>query len=157
MVVFLGVSWGIAAFVTMTNWDIDLMAIADLPVFQALRTKMQWHQARQRVLAENVANADTPGFQARDIKAVSFTNSLKGSRAQSVRQMVTDEGHLRARSDNGPHKSTKVGSFEITPEGNSVVLEEQMMKITANQLDYQAATSIYSRGMGLIKTALGKR
>lgn len=133
------------------------MAISDLPVFQALRTKMHWHQERQRVLAENVANADTPDFQARDVKAVNFTNSLKGSRALNVRQAMTQEGHMSAHSDSGAFKSDKVGSFEITPEGNSVVLEEQMMKITANQMDFQAATSIYSRGMGLIKTALGKR
>ncbi len=133
------------------------MAITDLPVFQALRTKMQWHQARQKVLAENVANADTPGFHSRDLREVSFTNTLKGSRAQYVRQAVTNEGHMQARSQDGPNRPQKVGSFEITPEGNSVVLEEQMMKVTANQMDYQAATSIYARGLGVIKTALGKR
>ncbi|AXS41202.1 flagellar basal body rod protein FlgB [Breoghania sp. L-A4] len=133
------------------------MAVTDLPIFQALRTKMQWHQTRQKVLAENVANADTPDFHSRDIKQVSFTNTLKGSRSQYVQQAVTQEGHMRTGSHNGPNRPREVGSFEITPEGNSVVLEEQMMKITANQMDYQAATSIYTRGMGLIKTALGKR
>ena len=40
------------------------MSINDLPVLSALRTKMQWHQERQRVLSENVANSDTPEFQA---------------------------------------------------------------------------------------------
>ena len=44
------------------------MAVTDLPLFQALKSKMQWHQTRQVVLAENIANADTPGFEARDVK-----------------------------------------------------------------------------------------
>ena len=39
------------------------MAISDIPGLSALRTSMQWHQQRQRVLAENVANADTPNYQ----------------------------------------------------------------------------------------------
>ena len=38
------------------------MAINDLPILSALRTKMQWHQERQRVLAENISNANTPNF-----------------------------------------------------------------------------------------------
>ena len=40
------------------------MAITDLPIFSMLRTRMQWHQERQRLLAENVANADTPNYRA---------------------------------------------------------------------------------------------
>ena len=44
----------------------------------------------------------------------------------------------------------------LGPKGNNVVLEEQMMKVTQNQMDYQAATTLYSRGLGLIRTALSK-
>ena len=43
------------------------MAITDIPIFSMLRTRMQWHQERQRVLAENVANADTPKLPRRAI------------------------------------------------------------------------------------------
>ena len=48
------------------------MAISDIPIFSMLRTRMQWHQERQRVLAENVANADTPKFQPRDLTPLEF-------------------------------------------------------------------------------------
>jgi flagellar basal-body rod protein FlgB len=47
-------------------------------------------------------------------------------------------------------------NFEIRPGGNAVSLEDQMLKVAANQMDYQAATTLYARGLGLIKTALGK-
>src|SRR5260370_38668349 len=48
------------------------MSISDLPVLSALRTKMQWHQERQRVLSENVSNSDTPNFKPRDLVAPKF-------------------------------------------------------------------------------------
>ena len=48
------------------------MAISDIPIFSMLRTRMQWHQERQRVLAENVANADTPRFRAARSQAADF-------------------------------------------------------------------------------------
>ena len=45
------------------------MVITDLPLFSMLRTRMHWHQERQRVLAENVSNANTPEFRPRDLAA----------------------------------------------------------------------------------------
>src|SRR5215470_3806727 len=48
------------------------MPISDMPIFSMLRTKMQWHQERQRLLAENVANADTPKFTPRDLVPLNF-------------------------------------------------------------------------------------
>ncbi len=52
------------------------MPISDIPILSMLRERMQWHQARQQVLAENVANADTPNYQARDIVAPDFERQL---------------------------------------------------------------------------------
>jgi len=49
------------------------------------------------------------------------------------------------------------GNFEIRPTGNAVNLEDEMMKVAANQMDYQAATALYTRSLNLIKIALGKR
>ena len=53
--------------------------------------------------------------------------------------------------------STGAATFEVRPTGNAVSLEDEMLKVAANQMDYQAATALYTRGLGLIKTALGKR
>ncbi|HVQ66654.1 MAG TPA: flagellar basal body rod protein FlgB, partial [Bradyrhizobium sp.] len=47
--------------------------------------------------------------------------------------------------------------FLTKPAGNAVNLEDQMLKVSANQMDYAAATSLYSRSLGLLKTAIGKR
>ena len=48
------------------------MPISDIPIFSMLRTRMQWHQERQKVLAENVANADTPNFKPKDLVPLDF-------------------------------------------------------------------------------------
>ena len=55
-----------------------------------------------------------------------------------------------------PHDGGK-SAFQTRPAGNAVNLEDQMLKVSANQMDYAAATSLYSRSLGLIKTAIGKR
>ena len=57
------------------------MAISDIPLFSMLRTRMQWHQERQRILAENVANADTPQFQPRDLAPPQFDRAPAGHAA----------------------------------------------------------------------------
>lgn len=132
------------------------MAAMDLPIFQALKSKMQWHQTRQSVLAENIANANTPGYVSRDVKSYSFDDHI-GLQNAAVSTSVTKIGHISGSvSGSLPAKVEKLDSFEITPDGNNVNLEEQMMKITQNQMDFQAATSLYTKGLGLIRTALSK-
>ncbi|WP_319773009.1 flagellar basal body rod protein FlgB [Breoghania sp.] len=133
------------------------MGISNISVFQALKTKMQWHQERQGVLSQNVANADTPGYMGRDLKAPVFSDSLeKATNVKPVKLAVTEPGHMHASSNRTFGLDRKAGSFEVTPDENSVVLEEQMMKVTSNQMDYQAAATLYSRGLGLLKTAIGR-
>jgi flagellar basal-body rod protein FlgB len=51
--------------------------------------------------------------------------------------------------------NSKTG-FETRPAGNGVNLEDEMMKVSANQMDYAAVTSLYSKSLHLLKTAIGK-
>ncbi|WP_040617249.1 flagellar basal body rod protein FlgB [Roseibium sp. TrichSKD4] len=132
------------------------MAISDIPLFQALKSKMQWHQVRQGVLSENVANADTPRYSAREVTAFSFADHV-GLAQSGLSTSVTKVGHISGSAAPGvASKAEERDMFEVTPSGNNVVLEEQMMKVTQNQMDYQAATTLYSRGLGLIRTALSR-
>ncbi len=135
---------------------VNRMTVTDLPLFQALKSKMQWHQTRQGVLAENIAHADTPGYQAREVKAYSFQEHI-GRQSFGLTTATTKAGHIEvAISGQGKVKAEERDTFEITPSGNSVNLEEQMMKITENQMDYQAVTALYTKGLGLIRKALSK-
>jgi flagellar basal-body rod protein FlgB len=131
------------------------VAITDLPIFSMLRTRMQWHQERQRILAENVANADTPDFRPRDLAPVDVDRLV--SPPGGVVLARTQAGHMGASFGSGVFEAQREGRYEIRPTGNAVNLEDEMLKVAANQMDYQAATSLYSRSLGLFKTALGKR
>ena len=134
------------------------MPISDIPIFSMLRTRMQWHQERQRVLAENVSNADTPGFRPRDLVAPKF-DRVTPSATAGVTLTRTDAGHqasAAAGDGSSSFASARNTGQEIRPTGNAVSLEEEMIKVAANQMDYQAATAVYTRSLGLIKTALGR-
>ena len=131
-----------------------LMAIADIPILSMLRTRLDWAQTRQRVLAENVANADTPNFRPRDIAQPTFDSAPS---ITPVRLATTEIGHIAGGDSADAFRTQRANGYEIRPTGNAVNLEEEMMKVASNQMDYQAAISLYSRSMGLFRTALGKR
>ena len=135
------------------------MAINDLPILSALRTKMHWHQERQRVLAENISNSDTPNFKPRELVEPKFDNkgSSVGGSMGSLAMMRTSTSHM-AVSGGGTSFNGDGGrsGFMTRPAGNAVSLEEQMLKVSANQMDYAAATSLYSKSLHLLKTAIGR-
>ena len=134
------------------------MAINDLPVLSALRTKMQWHQERQRVLAENISNSDTPNFKPRDLVEPKFNSGGAGSGPMgSLAMMRTSASHIAPSAGGGSFAQNTKAGYETRPAGNAVNLEDEMLKVSANQMDYAAATSLYSRSLGLLKTAIGKR
>jgi len=133
------------------------MPISNVSIFSMLRTKMQWHQERQRLLAENVANADTPKFRPRDLSALKPDPARQAT--ASVTLARTTPAHLAqsAAIAGAQFQLDRRGDFEVRPTGNAVSLEDEMLKVASNAMDFQAATALYTRGLGLIKTALGKR
>lgn len=130
------------------------MPISDIPILSMLRTRMQWHQDRQRLLAENIANADTPKFRPHDLAPPDFGRAPQATGVSLVR---TSAAHIAASGSgaSSQFQSERKGSFAVRPGGNAVSVEDEMMKVAANQMDYQAATQLYARSLALIKTALG--
>ena len=135
------------------------MPISDLPILSMLRTRLEWTQSRQKVLAENVANADTPGFQARDLAPLKFQPAGEPAASTGpVALATTEPGHIAGSgpSSTAFHSRTD-GNYEVRPTGNAVNLEEEMMKVAANQMDFQEATALYTHSLNLIKIGLGKK
>jgi flagellar basal-body rod protein FlgB len=130
------------------------MAISDIPILSMLRTRMEWHQERQRVLAENVANADTPNYQARDLASPDFSRELSVASLDLAR---TDPQHMAGEGINDSQFASETGGrFEVRPRGNTVTHEDEMMKLASNQMDFEAVASLYTRSLALIKLAIGK-
>jgi flagellar basal-body rod protein FlgB len=149
----------------------QVMSVTDLPILGLLRTRMQWHQTRQKLLSENVANADLPGFKPRDLanpelgraksRGAGFgTVALaQPEGASGAGLAVTSPAHITiAQAGEGPGADARrIKGFEVRPSGNGVNLEEEMMKSGDNQADYQLATSLYQKSLETLKIAIGKR
>ena len=134
------------------------MAISDLPTLSILRTKMQWHEERQRLLAENVSNSNTPNFKPRDLVEPTFevgSGKIDGG-ATTLPMARTSASHIASDGADPTFNQNNHAGFLTRPAGNSVSLEDEMLKVSANQMDYAAVTSLYSKSLALLKTAIGK-
>lgn len=138
------------------------MAFSDLPVLGMLKYKMKWHQARQGVLAQNIANADTPHYKPQDVKRGDFSSFMSGTAKMSsgIGVANTQPMHIAIPAisfGSSPQgfEAESSADWEITPDRNGVTLEDQMIKVTENQMEYQAATTLYSRSLGLLRLAVG--
>ncbi|MFP4097589.1 MAG: flagellar basal body rod protein FlgB [Alphaproteobacteria bacterium] len=137
------------------------MTTQDIGLFQALSAKMDYLNQRQSVIAQNIANADTPGYRPQDLASVDFS-SLLGASAQRGALSLPDVGVVKT---NAQHISTGAGqnvkvndqksTYEVAPAGNAVVIEEQLVNASQNVMDYNLMVNVYQKQVGLIRTALG--
>jgi flagellar basal-body rod protein FlgB len=132
------------------------MDITQIPLFEMLRGRLGYLSERQRVISENVANSDTPGFAPRDLKPFNFQAQMQQA-SQAMTPMVTQPGHMlpkNARTGAAAGvKSIKSKDSETTLDGNSVVLEEEMLKMTDARMNYEAAIGFYQKSMNLLRMA----
>jgi flagellar basal-body rod protein FlgB len=109
---------------------------------------------RQRLIAENVANADTPGFRARDI--ADFAATLDSEPAFAAR--TTRPGHIPFGADShgfDPLEQAAMGAE--TPNGNSVSLEDQMMRAAEVRQEHDLALGTYAKSLEILRAAVSKR
>jgi flagellar basal-body rod protein FlgB len=133
------------------------MDFKQIPLIAQAKEQLRWLGQRQEVLAQNVANADTPGFRARDLKPLSFGEMIAAP--DPVRMNITRAGHIESRrSGDGPFKvSEQRKPYETSPDGNAVILEEQMAKVSETQLSYSLANELYRKQLGMFRIALGQK
>lgn len=141
------------------------MTIQDIGLFQGLSAKMDYLNQRQGLIAQNIANADTPDYQAKDLVDTDFS-SLLGKSASSertrtsipdVKVRTTDGQHLgMIGSGNTQFKArAKEGTYEVSPSDNSVIIEEQLVSASENMMDYSLMLNVYKKQVGMLKMAIG--
>ncbi len=129
-----------------------------LNVFEAVARRMAWLGQRQQVLSHNISNADTPDFVPRDLEESTFARSLTRY-FSAARPATTHSAHFSTAADvkTGSYPERKDRDvYEVTPSGNAVVLEEQMVKMSKNQMDYLTMTSLYRKHLELLRIAIGR-
>lgn len=126
-----------------------------LSLFRLAEQRLSWLDQRQKVLAQNVANADTPGFAPRDL--VPFARHLDrvGGAGSGVAQARTSAGHMQG-SGAVPGARIDRAVRETTMDGNRVALDEQLMKVSDTEIHQGLTSSLYRKYLGLFRTALGR-
>jgi flagellar basal-body rod protein FlgB len=133
------------------------MNLSDTSLISMLREKMSWLNSRQGLLSQNVANADTPGYAARDLKPIDFEKELReNTRTDANTLRVTDPRHIAInKSADGFDEQLISGQGAADPNGNTVGVEEEMIKVADTQAQYQAAANIYAKTVSMMRTAIG--
>lgn len=133
------------------------MDLGKFQIFSMLTRRMAWLGQRQQVLAQNIANANTPGYTPRDLKPLDFRRAM-GEADGRLAMRVTNVAHLSAPGAPAPRfvAEKERDVYESTPTGNSVVLEEELMKVSKTVMDYRLMADLYRKHVSMIKTALGR-
>src|SRR4051812_4834834 len=107
------------------------MEVADFPLFSMLKQRMTWLNQRQDVLSQNVANADTPHYVARDLKPLDFDQILGGAGQSGTSMMTTNARHISlSQSHAGKFEDHETPDQAFNPNGNAVALEVEMIKVS---------------------------
>lgn len=134
------------------------MTTQNIGLFQALGSKMDFLNHRQRLISQNIANADTPGYKPKDLKELDFGSTLDKvlrSKTSTARMERTQDGHLGKAGSSGVASTREQrGTYEVSPAGNAVVIEEQLVNANKTQLDYNLITSVYKKNVGMLKMAI---
>ena len=127
-------------------------------IFSLLGKRMDWLGQRQQVLAQNIANADTPEYVPHDLKPQDFRRMVERNFAPGLKPVATQGGHIQTSSLKADDRGVEdKNNYEVAPSGNAVVVEEQLVKVTQTQNDYNAITNLYKKQIAMFKMALRGR
>jgi len=133
------------------------MNLFDSPYFSLLRERLDQLATRQRLIAENIANAATPGFQPRDIDASAFQRAARraANGGPGVTLAMTHPGHMAPGGGTSPVAAQVVTrpDTETTIDGNSVVLEDQMVRAAETRMAFESGLALYQKGLQLMRMA----
>lgn len=128
------------------------MEVGAVGLFDLAWQRMEYLSQRQKVVASNIANADQPGYRAKDLRP--FTEVLAGVGGSGPAR--THESHLSGTRPAGRWGAEIVPGWERSPSGNTVVLEEQISKGSDIRESYALASGVLSKGHAMLRAAIGR-
>jgi flagellar basal-body rod protein FlgB len=137
--------------------------LEEIDLFRLAGDRMRYLTERQTVVAKNIANADTPGFRAQDSAPFTFDSALlrtgasatNAGSAASLTLARTQPQHIALSPRGGAvQRPAKSNSYGEKPDGNTVSLEEQMVKSTDIGNGFALATAAYAKSLSLMKIAI---
>ena len=122
-----------------------------IPLFDLAEQRLAWTDRRQEVLAQNIANLNTPNWQAKDLKP--FEQALAGAGGPALAR--TDPGHLAGTQDTAAQSLLTTQASGREPDGNAVSLDDQLTKVADTATAQTIATTLYKKYMSMFSLALG--
>ncbi len=146
------------------------MAVGRIALLDAIKSKMGWLARYEKLLSQNIANAETPGYKARGLERPDFGALLDrvgatrprrdGDVTAAVRPVhliATSPAHfgvsLTAAGEGRPGEPV---STEPKPNGNTVDLESELVEVGKTQMDYGLMVELYRKQLGFLRLALGR-
>ena len=137
------------------------MVFDKLPLAAMMAKKMAWLTRRSEVLAQNIANSNTPGYKARDLQETSFRRLVArelGGAQGAAQPRMTHLAHMSgpSRTQAAYRVEDESDVPEIDISGNTVSMAQQMQQLGETQLSYQMVVDLYRKHLGMFRTALGR-
>ena len=123
-----------------------------IAVLELAEKRLAWTDRRQQVLAQNIANANTPKFQAHDL--MPFAAII--ARHASAELVQTQPNHIAPPAGPGAGIAPLAKPRERAPDGNAVSLDEELTKIADTETTQELVTNLYKKYLGLFRLALGR-
>lgn len=131
------------------------MDYSNIKLLSMMQLKMAYLAENQDILSRNIANADTPGYKAKQLRKLDF-KKLAQIEAHRLHLRATSPKHSKgSKPGNDFRVETQRKTYETTPVENNVALEEQMAKLSQNQYEYMLTTNLYNKTTAMFKTAIG--
>ncbi len=134
------------------------MSTQNIALFKALAAKMSYHDQRQSVISQNIANADTPGYRPNDLEQVDFARMLGQEQGKTrITPVTTQQDHMPNPDEiMSSRAKDQKNTYEVAPAGNSVIIEEQLINANRNAMDFNLVTNLYQKNVGMFRMALGR-
>lgn len=134
------------------------MDMSGLSIVNIAKNKLDYLSERQKVIASNIANANTPGYLAQDVQEPDFAGMVKNSVSQSLPMTVTNPKHMTAAPIGGGayRVYTPQPDEALTIDGNGVSIEEQLNEASKIKGEYERTLTIYNKYKTMLKTAATK-
>jgi flagellar basal-body rod protein FlgB len=130
----------------------DTPALRGADIFGLAQRRIAWLERRQSVLAQNIANADTPGWQARDLRP--FADVLADG--TGVTPTRTWRAHSPGTRDPTLGATRPIATSARNPDGNNVAIDEQLIRVAETESAHALATTLVRKYLALFRTAMGR-
>ena len=118
----------------------------DIGLFRLAEQRLAWVDRRQDVLARNVANANTPGYQAKDLSPF----------AGLLREGLSTTSPLHLHANGAVARQTAVKPADRGIAGNGVSVEQELGKVADTATAHELALNIYHEYQGMFRLVLGR-